>query len=315
MDLQQGSNRLKLAAAEVALLLKYVAVEAVHFVIWIADETHEVASMVLLSMTHAIVDGIHIIRNHQIDTSDWDLENPRPSLSDPSIGHPISHAQVIALSKLLREARGFIDQADLKYQLDDLLRGSKIYDEPPKPKAEPTSEYKALMARLRREEENRAYERMINPPLAMESFEQRFPNSSNARLFSGNQAQVGDDDDEFTYADINRQMTLIVNILVSIVACSVALWLVANHWSTPSRLAFSMGGSILVAVAETVIYAGYLRRVKEARAKGKKEVEIKEIMKTWVIGNDGDPNGGRPCEMTLKEPQPRQIRRRNIQHG
>lgn len=172
------------------------------------------------------------------------------------------------------------------------------------------------MARLRREEENRAYERMINPPLPMESFEQRFPNSSNARLFSSNQAQIEEDDD-VTYADINRQMTLIVNILVSIVACSVALWLIANRWSTPRRLAFSMGGSLLVAVAETVIYAGYLRRVKEARAKGKEQAEIKEIIKTWVIGNDDDSQGDRPREMTLKKPQHENenIRRKHVQQG
>lgn len=119
----------------------------------------------------------------------------------------------------------------------------------------------------------------------MEKFEQCFPNSSNAKLFSDNQAQVGVND-EVTYADVNRQMALIFNILVSIVACSVALWLVASRWSTPSRLALSMGGSVLVAVAEAVVYAGYLRRVKEARESGKKQVEIKEIIKTWVIGDD-----------------------------
>lgn len=170
------------------------------------------------------------------------------------------------------------------------------------------------MARLRREEESRAYERMINPPLPMESFEQRFRNSSNARLFSGDQAQV-DEDDEVTYADINRQMALIFNILVSIVACSIALWLIASRWSTPSRLALSMGGSIVVAVAETVIYAGYLRRVKEARAKGKKQVEIKEIIKTWVIGNDEDPHQDRPREITSKGPKYEQVRRRDVQHG
>lgn len=141
------------------------------------------------------------------------------------------------------------------------------------------------MARLKHEEEARAYERMINPPLPVETFEQRFPNASNTKLFAGNQAQY-DQDDDITYADVNRQMALIINILVSIVACSIALWLVASRWSIPRRLALSMGGSILVAVAEAVVYAGYLRRVGEAREKGKKQVEIKEIIQTWVIGRD-----------------------------
>lgn len=135
------------------------------------------------------------------------------------------------------------------------------------------------MARLRREEEDRAYERMVNPPLPLETFSQRFPNSSHAALFPTTQADI-DEDDEVSYADINRQMALIINILISIVACSVAIWLAARHWSTPTRLGLSMGGSGMIGIAEVVVYAGYLRRIKEARDKGKKDVEVKEIIKT-----------------------------------
>ena len=141
------------------------------------------------------------------------------------------------------------------------------------------------MARLRRQEEDRAYERMINPPLPTETFSQRFPNASHAALFPATQADIGEDD-EVSYADINRQMTLIINIMISIVACSVAIWLAARHWSTPSRLGLSMGGSGMIGVAEVVVYAGYLRRIKEAREKGKKDTEFKEIIKTWVISRE-----------------------------
>jgi len=140
------------------------------------------------------------------------------------------------------------------------------------------------MARLRREEEDRAYEQMINPRLPAETFSQRFPRHK-AHLFPTSQEDIGEED-EISYADINRQMALIINILVSIVACSVAIWLAARHWSTPSRLGLSMGGSGAVAVAEAVVYAGYIRRLKEARDQGKKEVEIKEVVKTWVIGGE-----------------------------
>ena len=141
------------------------------------------------------------------------------------------------------------------------------------------------MARLRREEEDRIYERMTSPPFPTETFTQRFPNSAHNNLFNTSQTDAVEDD-EISYADINRQMALIINILISIVACSVALWLAARHWSTPSRLGLSMGGSGMIGIAEVVIYAGYLRRLKEAREKGKKEVELKEIVKTWVIGGD-----------------------------
>ncbi|EKG09330.1 ATPase vacuolar ER assembly factor Vma12 [Macrophomina phaseolina MS6] len=140
------------------------------------------------------------------------------------------------------------------------------------------------MARLRREEEARAYERMINPPPPTETFAQRFP-SSNAYTFAGgmNSFSSKDEDDELTYADINRQLALIVNVLVSIIACSVALWVAARYWSTPARLALSMTGSGVVAIAEVAIYMGYLRRIKEAKAEEKKRPEIKEVAETWVI--------------------------------
>lgn len=166
------------------------------------------------------------------------------------------------------------------------------------------------MSRLRREEEDRAYERMVNPPPKVETFSQRFPGSAHAELFPTSQEDIGQDD-EISYADINRQMALIINILVSIIACSVALWLAARHWSTPSRLGLSMGGSGAVAVAEAVIYAGYLRRLKEARDKGKKEIEIKEIIKTWVIGPEPDEaHQDKPTLVKPKDSTNENIRRR-----
>ena len=175
------------------------------------------------------------------------------------------------------------------------------------------------MARLRREEESRAYERMTKPSLAARIMEQRLPNTCNSKLFSGNQAQI-DEGDDTSYADVNRQMALIINILVSIVACSTALWLVASGWSTPSRLAFSMGGSLLVALAEAVVYAGYLRRVDEAKAKGSKQFEIKEIIKTWAIGGEKDSSQGantiKPVLRMATTPSPEHmLRQRAVEAG
>ena len=166
------------------------------------------------------------------------------------------------------------------------------------------------MARLRREEEDRVYERMINPPLPTETFSQRFPSSAYTNLFPVSKMDIGEDD-EISYADINRQMALIINILISIVACSVALWLAARHWSTPSRLGLSMGGSGMIGVAEVVVYAGYLRRLKDARDKGKKEVESKEIVETWVIGADEERSTVNESKIIdSKKPRQENIRRR-----
>ncbi len=172
------------------------------------------------------------------------------------------------------------------------------------------------MARLRREEEARVYERMINPPAPSETFAQRYPTSSNAKLFSPATPAEIDEDDEITYADINRQMALIINILISIVACSVAIWLAAKHWSTPKRLGLSMGGSGMIGVAEAVVYAGYLRRLKEAREKGKKQVEIKEIIKTWVIGGEEQKASQDTSKIYIpKKPQDDSPRKRRVVNG
>jgi hypothetical protein len=138
------------------------------------------------------------------------------------------------------------------------------------------------MARLRKQEEARVYERMLNPEPPSEALTSRFPAASHGHLFPPTSAGQAEDE-EMTYADINRQMALIANVLISIIACSVAIWKVAWHWETPARLALSMCGSILVAVAEVAIYAGYIGRVSEAKAKERKKIERKTVKESWVI--------------------------------
>lgn len=145
------------------------------------------------------------------------------------------------------------------------------------------------MRSLRQDEEARAYERMINPPPPRETFADRFASGPSPALFTTTLKEIGEDDD-ITYADINRQLALIINILVSIVACSVAIWMASRHWSTPSRIGFSMGGSILIGVGEVVVYAGYIQRIKDAREKSKNQREVKKIISTWVIGGQAQNN-------------------------
>lgn len=150
------------------------------------------------------------------------------------------------------------------------------------------------MARLRREEEERSYERMTNPAPPMETFAQRFPMSSAAHAFSA--YQEPEPEDEVTYAEINRQVALIFNVLISIVACAGAIWVAARWWSTPARFALSMSGSLLVGVAEVVVYGGYIRRVSEAKGKEKRVQEVKEVMRTWVVGGGREEEAGDEAE-------------------
>lgn len=167
------------------------------------------------------------------------------------------------------------------------------------------------MRHLRQEEEARAYERMISPPPPRETFADRFASGPSPALFTTTQKEI-DEDDDITYADINRQLALIINILVSIVACSVAIWMASRHWSTPSRLGFSMGGSILVGLGEVVVYAGYIQRLKDAREKSKKQKEVKKVISTWVIGGQAQSDDQGNIKEILSQPveQETALRRR-----
>ena len=153
------------------------------------------------------------------------------------------------------------------------------------------------MARLRREEEARSYERMTNPPPPMETFAQRFPMSSAAHAFPS--YQEPEPEDEITYADINRQMALIFNVLISILACAGAIWVAARWWNTPARLALSMSGSVLVGVAEVVVYSGYIRRVSEAKGKEKGVQEVREVLRTWIVGGAEQEEGEETEKLVL----------------
>ncbi|KAG9248239.1 endoplasmic reticulum-based factor for assembly of V-ATPase-domain-containing protein [Calycina marina] len=204
-------------------------------------------------------------------------------------GSPISHGEIVDLWKAMRGM-------SCTMALDELMRGSRTYVPAPKQKPEPTSEYKALMSRLRHEEGERSYQRMTNPTHPSESYAQRFPMSSAAHAFSSAQQPLkAEVDDEVTYTDVNRQIALIFNILISIVACAAAIWMAAQWWSTPQRLALSFGGSLLVGLAEVVLYLGYVRKVGESKGKEKGIIEVKEIMRTWVVGGV-DKSEGRDHE-------------------
>lgn len=169
------------------------------------------------------------------------------------------------------------------------------------------------MARLRREEESRAYERMINPPPLQETFPKRFTTASAAYAFSSTAAyesfNSSTEEDDITYTDVNRQITLILNVLISIAACAAAIWMAARWWDTPARLALSMSGSLLVGIAEVVVYSGYIRRLGEAKQKEEAVKEVKEIVKTWVIGGEDETEKesesvaliGREDQSTLRE--------------
>lgn len=247
--------------------------------------------MVLLTVTASAKAAIAEHSRLQAEpNNEVEADSQVEPLHNAAVGSPIDHSVLIKLSTvLLNECRRNPEAAGRAWTLDTLLKGADVYQPPPPPKSEPTAEYKALMKRLRAEEEQKQYDRMLNPPPVNETFNQRFPNSGYAfnPATSIGQAPGADEVDELTYADVNRQLGLIINVLISIVCCGVAIWVAARRWSVPQRLGLSMSGSIVVAVAEVVIYTGYIRRVGDAKSTERKNIETKEIVETWILSGSG----------------------------
>ncbi|KAK0611471.1 endoplasmic reticulum-based factor for assembly of V-ATPase-domain-containing protein [Immersiella caudata] len=250
--------------------------------------------MVLLTITPFIAEGLQA-RTELAHSEQRNLQRCEsdPALDDVAVGNPISHGQIIDLWTELKD--GGLKQ----YTLEQLLKSSRVYIPPPPPKPEPSEEYKALMTRLRREEEQRAYERMTNPLSPLETFSQRFPNQSKmAQSFAeANRPGTKDDlgDDGVTYDDVHRQLILILNFLVSIFGVAGTLWVLARWWSTPARLFLTLGGSILVGIAEVGLYSGYIWHLGEEKKKEKRKEkafkEVKQVVETWVVGQGSEEKG------------------------
>lgn len=96
-------------------------------------------------------------------------------------------------------------------------------------------------------------------------------------------------DDDITYNDVHRQLMLILNFVLSILGVAASLWILARWWSTPARLFLTLGGSLLVGIAEVALYGGYIWHLGEAKKKDRKFKEVKEIVQTWAVGADDEP--------------------------
>ncbi|KAM0372219.1 hypothetical protein ACHAPK_004791 [Fusarium culmorum] len=244
-------------------------------------------------MTSSIVEALATVQPPETpDSEDHDSENEtqespqptnEPSLDDPQIGKPISHGQIVDLWKRSKA------QDDANYTLEQLLRGASVYIPPPPPKPEPSPEYKALMARLRRQEEARSYERMMNPAPKHETFKDRYPFSAAAFAEANRPTSASDiGEEDIAMEEVHKQVTLIINFLVSIAGVAGTLWVTARWWSLPARLFLTMGGSILVAIAEVVVYNAYLWKMDEGRKKLGKVKEVREVVESWTVGKLDD---------------------------
>ncbi|KAL5601403.1 hypothetical protein BROUX41_002610 [Berkeleyomyces rouxiae] len=247
--------------------------------------------MVLLTITPTIADALKRLPPQREPDEPAASEKaqeatPLPDVTCPAEGSPIAHQQILDLWH--RAARSGMGELTLQR----LLQGTRVYVPPPPPKPEPpqTPEFKALMARLREEEEERKYQRMMHPP-KIETLSKQYPNAAVfAEINRARPADIGSADED-TYEEIQRQLMLIVNFLISIAGVAATLWIVARWWSTPARLALSMGGAIVVAITEVAVYAAFVWRVDKSEQKSKsadKRIkEVRSVKESWTLGRDG----------------------------
>ncbi|KAI0486732.1 endoplasmic reticulum-based factor for assembly of V-ATPase-domain-containing protein [Xylaria cf. heliscus] len=248
--------------------------------------------MVLLTMTPPMVEALlvlghasnsHDASNNKGQPSEIELEEP--CMKDPAVGNPISHGQILKTIKTLR-AKGHVG-----FRLEEMLRGSSLYVPPPPPKPQPTDEYKALMARLRREEEERSYERMLRKAPPRETFAERFPLAPMAHSFAevNKPSKKSDEEvDDVEFGDVQKQITLIINFLVSVFGCGAALWKLAQWWPVSTRLFLSLGGAFVVAITEVVVYSAYTWRMSQGEKQQAAMKEVREVVKTWVVGDEDE---------------------------
>ncbi|TGJ80939.1 hypothetical protein E0Z10_g7833 [Xylaria hypoxylon] len=249
--------------------------------------------MVLLTMTSPMVEALIVLR----DSSDPrdpsndaaqsnDIEVEEPCMKDPAVGNPISHGQILRTVKSLK-ANGHVG-----FRLEQMLRGSTLYVPPRRQNLNRfTDEYKALMARLRHEEEERSYERMLRKAPARESFAERFPLAPMAHSFAevNKPSKLSDiEGDDIEFGDVQKQVTLIINFLVSVFGCGAALWKLAQWWPVSTRLFLSFGGAILVGITEVAVYSAYTWRMSQGEKQQAKMKEVREVVKTWVVGEEDD---------------------------
>jgi len=90
-----------------------------------------------------------------------------------------------------------------------------------------------------------------------------------------------EEEEEYTMKQLRSDLSLIVNVLFSILATGGAVWAVASSWAVAERFSLAFVAALTVGVAEVVVLGSYYRKIEEAKVLERKKVERKEILRTW----------------------------------
>ncbi|RMZ81430.1 hypothetical protein DV738_g2316, partial [Chaetothyriales sp. CBS 135597] len=206
--------------------------------------------MVLLTATPRILDAIASLSSSEVPQVSVGAEQQLPTRA----GAPISHTTLLSLHRVLKTAQHATSSSGSPPSLNMLLRGAHPYIEPPAPKPAKSPEYIALMARLRAEQEQREYRAMV---------------AHKSKLDAG----MEDDEKDDIYP------SLVFNMLLSVVMCSIAVFVVTRYWPNAGvRVLVSLGAGLVVGIAEVGVYSIYLRNVRVAREKERRKKEKKFLI-------------------------------------
>lgn len=186
---------------------------------------------------------------------------------DKSIKQKLFDAGTISHSNLI----GFYKSCRPTPSLKALVQTTKVHV-PEKAAPQKSPEFESLMTKLRLEQKEKEYQRLINPSPAIETLYEQNPQD----IMTPAQA----------HKELKNQITTIVNILISVGSVVYAIWYwTASLWGLQDsyRVLLCLFFGILVLVAEVVVYLGYLNKIEEAKTRERQKKEVKKIISSEVI--------------------------------
>ncbi|KAF3912902.1 hypothetical protein AA313_de0207827 [Arthrobotrys entomopaga] len=168
----------------------------------------------------------------------------------------------VDIAKIARELGLRRPTSKLSYGLDILLRGTEIHIPKLPPKPKPSAEYLALMERLKHEQEEKAYAKMIG---------------SNQK----------DETIQSISKEVSNQISVILNVFFSSFFMGLAIWYATANLSTyknkePLRVGASITVAIIVAIAEVTLYGSYLRKMEDAKSRERSTPEVKTFIEPHI---------------------------------
>ncbi|CDK29493.1 unnamed protein product [Kuraishia capsulata CBS 1993] len=177
----------------------------------------------------------------------------------------ITHNDLITIYRLYTSCK-ICNESDSteKLSLSALLKTTKICEKPIAPKAKKSPEFLRQMERLRQRQQELEYQELVKNSTLSFSLN---PGSSPSAVTK----------------ELKHQVTTIINILISVVSVGYAVW----YWTGTSmnindayRILLCLFFSILVLIAEVVVFGGYLRKIEEARSVERKKIEVKKVIES-----------------------------------